>query len=181
MNKLKDKLQTLYVSLLFLLSQFQNICAINLSTLPEQINKIVVGDNRLPLYSNGSLQEVTEDDLKHTDIIPNFAFANCNNLVSVVIPNNIITIESYAFLGCRNLMDITLPTSLVEIQAYVFSNCSSLTDIYLYAIIPPVINYTDSELYKATIHVPVGSGDAYKSATNWSQLADQIVEDIVIE
>jgi hypothetical protein len=54
--------------------------------------------------------------------------------------------------------------------------------MYFKSTIPPTISHTTLIFSKTTIfHVPVGSGNAYKSATNWSQVASRIVEDIVIE
>jgi hypothetical protein len=57
--------------------------------------------------------------------------------------------------------------------------CKNLKNIYLKSTTPPTLGYNNHfGGSSATIHVPIGSGDAYRSATNWSQFADDIVEDI---
>ena len=66
-----------------------------------------------------------------------------------------------------------------DICDYAFAACSNLTDFYIKTINPPTLGYAG--ISSCVIHVPVGSGEAYKSATNWSIHADNIVEDIVVE
>jgi len=41
-----------------------------------------------------------------TETIDNFAFANCENLIKVVIPNSISSIGDYVFYGCEKLTEI---------------------------------------------------------------------------
>ena len=60
--------------------------------------------------------------------IANFAFSDCRNLTSVIIPDGVISIGS-AFSGCSSLTSIDLPDSVTSIGQAVFYNCSSLTSI----------------------------------------------------
>jgi hypothetical protein len=58
------------------------------------------------------------------------AFLNCTNLVTLIIGNNVTTIEAFAFQGCSSLTSVTFPTSsLTQIRAYAFQYCTSLTSI----------------------------------------------------
>ena len=57
------------------------------------------------------------------------AFANCNNLTSVIIPNSVISIGVYAFANCSMLKNIIIPNSVASISEYAFENCRSLTNI----------------------------------------------------
>jgi uncharacterized repeat protein (TIGR02543 family) len=41
--------------------------------------------------------------------IPERAFANCEKLIQVILPNSVSTVESEAFTGCPNLQRITVP------------------------------------------------------------------------
>lgn len=83
--------------------------------------------------------------------IPNQAFANCEKLVSVILPENVKSIGENAFsysgidsivlpdglesLGsrvffqCQNLTSVNIPTSLKHIPAYCFSYCKALPQL----------------------------------------------------
>ena len=92
---------------------------------------------------------------------------------------SVTTIYSSAFSYCTNLTSVTIPDSVTIIVGSTFNYCTNLTDIYLHPSTPPTLGILTIPS-TTTIHVPVGSGDAYKSATNWSSFADKIVEDIEI-
>ena len=53
------------------------------------------------------------------------------DIIDVIIPEGVTTIEKKAFENCRELKSITLPDSLLEIQEYAFSDCTSLESITL--------------------------------------------------
>ena len=200
---LKNKLQNIYNQLFSLLTLLKIINIKNLSFLPNQINKIIIGENKIFLYLNKTIKKVTENDLSGVTSIDINAFNNCTNLTDITIPNSVTRINANAFTNCTSLTNITIPNSVTSIGIGAFTNCTSLTDItipnsvtsigndafwfcrnltdiYMYPIIPPTLGSTIFLLDDITIHVPIGSGDAYKNATNWSAYADQIVEDIEI-
>ena len=132
-------------------------------------------------------------------------FSECSALTSVVIPDRVTSIGAGAFSECSALTSINIPDSVTSISNYIFENCSSLAELIIPANVkeigfralligsptnkatitmkpttPPTIDSTafiTSKLNK--IIVPVGCGDAYKSATNWSALADYIEEESV--
>lgn len=154
---LKESLQNIRDNLSHVLSQFRNICLKQLNNLPSKIEEIVIGENKILSYANGSIDEITENDLRNVTSINNYAFYYCDNLITVTVPKNIIAIGFDAFYGCNNLINI-----------------------YLYPIIPPTLDGSTTIPSTTIIHVPIGSGNAYKSATNWSSYASNIVEDIEI-
>ena len=92
--------------------------------------------------------------------------------------NGVTIIDDGTFSGCTSLTSITIPNGVTSIGRNAFYNCTSLTDIYLNPTTPPPLGNTGAMPYTTTIHVPIGSGDAYKSATNWSYHSDRIVADI---
>lgn len=51
------------------------------------------------------------------------AFANCECLASVVIPDNITVLGNYSFSGCSNLTKAVLPATMTKIGSGVFSGC----------------------------------------------------------
>lgn len=129
----------------------------NLYEVPMVIGE--VGEiNRLKYAVERDIIEITENDLMGATSIVGYAFYFCSSLISVTIPNSVTSIGYSAFWNCVNL-----------------------ANIYLKSSTPPILNSTDSIPNTATIHVPIGSGDAYKNTTNWSSHADRIVEDIVVE
>lgn len=113
--------------------------------------------------------------------ISDYAFRGCSGLKYVNIPNSATTIRQYAFYGCTGLTKMTIPSGVTSLGSYAFYNCTGITDIYFYSTTPPTAGNATSVPPNATIHVPVGCGDIYKNATNWSGWSNRIVDDIVIE
>lgn len=57
------------------------------------------------------------------------AFAGCNLLTSITIPNGVTTIEMGAFYRCEYLTEITLPESVTTIGEQAFGACTSIKSI----------------------------------------------------
>ena len=96
-------------------------------------NPLYVSENAR-LYVNGELlTEVTASDFGSGDDriteIPNYAFRNQSQLVSVTIPDFVTSIGSYVFFNCSSLQSITIPSGVTSIGSYAFRDCSSLQSI----------------------------------------------------
>ncbi|MBR5395991.1 MAG: leucine-rich repeat domain-containing protein, partial [Bacteroidaceae bacterium] len=114
--------------------------------------------------------------------ISSFAFSGCSSLTSVTIPNSVTSIGSYAFCGCSGLTSVTIGSSVQMIgyegdryRGYTFANCQELTDVYCYAEnVPSTRNdaFEDSYIENATLHVPAGSVEKYKSTAPWSSFGN---------
>ena len=77
-------------------------------------------------YKHKELQKI---NLPETLVyIGDAAFAE-SGLITVKIPNNVVSIGSNAFSGCEALETVTLPSNLSQIERYTFSRCSNLKDI----------------------------------------------------
>lgn len=61
--------------------------------------------------------------------IGEFAFSDCFDLTSVVIPDCVTEIGIYAFSDCNSIESIVLPKNLTEINEGVFEGLESLTSI----------------------------------------------------
>ena len=165
------------------------------------------GGNKLAELMNGTLTELTAQDLEGATQIRLEAFADQKNLLSVEIPGSVKTIASRAFNGCSSLSTLVLNEGLEEIGTsafygsalhefvvpstvnLVYSNictldfdCDWKLTVKMLPVTPPRANITSttSRIFRIydveKIIVPVGSGNAYKTASNWSYFADLIVE-----
>lgn len=101
------------------------------------------GDFELYLNSDGTYRILSLLNRQATDIvipsayndtsivsIGQSAFRNCENIVSVTIPDGITAIGYSAFYGCSNLTSITIPDTVTTIDSYAFEGCGKLTSIY---------------------------------------------------
>ena len=58
--------------------------------------------------------------------IGDYAFYECNNLLTVTGGSKLEKIGSYVFKYCTKLKDITLPSSIKEVGSSIFDECTSL-------------------------------------------------------
>ena len=56
-------------------------------------------------------------------------FENCTGLTSVTISDGVTSIGKYAFQGCSGLISITIPNSVTSMGSCAFSGCTGLTKI----------------------------------------------------
>ena len=135
----------------------------------------------------------------YKDEIPDYAFFNCSNLISITTPdsvtsigkmafyycdsltsvtigNGVTSIGSYAFSDCTSLTSVTIGNSVTSIGVWAFEYCSSLTSVYCKPTTPPMIEdyMFNNNVPAKRIYVPRNSVDAYKSAEYWSEYADYI-------
>lgn len=126
-----------------------------------------------------------------TTIIGNSAFSHCSNLRSIEIPNSvttigkaafqytsipsvtigesITTIEDYTFRGCDDLKSLTIGSATTKIGDDAFYKCDALNVINSLNPIPPTLSspFENKVYIDATLNVPIGAGEAYKSADGW--------------
>jgi len=100
----------------------------------------------------------------------------CNtSLTSINIPNSVATIGMGAFAGCHAMTALTIGSGITSIGDSAFNVCSGLTSITINATVPPTIGvFTFVKTNNAPIYVPSSAVETYKTATNWSDLADRI-------
>ena len=63
--------------------------------------------------------------------IPENAFGNCAELISVKLPSTLKSIGNFAFYGCVKLTELDIPDGVTSLGAGVFRNCYSLTRVTL--------------------------------------------------
>lgn len=117
-------------------------------TIPDNITSIGLGAfNETEFYKNpdnwrnntlyiGKYLIETELDLSGdysvedgTKLIADGAFRQCKKLISVTIPNSVISIGQWAFSDCSGLASINIPDSVTSIDYGAFDGCTNLTSI----------------------------------------------------
>ena len=74
-------------------------------------------------------EEPEEDEYPSYRTIGIMAFAGCESLENIVIPETFKTIGNYAFADCTKLNSVTLNDGLKNIGSAAFNNCTSLSEI----------------------------------------------------
>ena len=131
--------------------------------------------SKIAQRAEGSLTEITANDLEGVETIIDSAFRNCASVTSIEIPDNVKSINQNAFLSCTNVRCIRCgDNSLLEsIAVGAFNWCSNLSKVYLPPNPPMLENVSAFNNIKADCVFyckTQASLDAYKKATNWSTL-----------
>lgn len=73
--------------------------------------------------------------------LPNNAFNNCESLVSITLPDNIMALGTDIFNNCKALQEIALPDGIESIPERAFQNCQSLKSITIPSSVTSIGNY----------------------------------------
>ncbi len=120
------------------------------------------------------------------------AFHSCSGLTSVVIGNSVTLIGSGAFYKCSGLTSVVIPNSVTSIYRSAFAYCSGLTSVVIGNSVTNIENsafdgddltnvtsmithpfhisndtFTNNTYFNATLNVPDGTTDLYKSREGW--------------
>lgn len=117
------------------------------------------------------------ESLQHV-VVPNSvidmgrcAFHWCTNLKTAVIGNSVQLIHDYAFQYCYQLTDVVIGSSVRQLNIKAFYDCYSLVNITCMAPEPPAMyawySFYDTNYGNATLYVPGGSMEAYKTHEIW--------------
>ena len=107
------------------------------------------------------------------------AFRYCTSLKSILLPDGLERIGASAFFGCTGICHFVLPASINYIDQQVFNrnvDLGTMEYFIINAITPPVLfgsnafDHTDN----CPLYVPDSSVTAYKTAQNWTRLANRI-------
>ena len=104
-------------------------------------------------------------------------FRDCTSLTEISdIPDTCYEIGGDCFNGCSSLKSLNVGSGVTQILYSAFRNCISMKSLFIKTAIPPMLGNDAFTNNPCKIYVPVGSGAAYKAATNWSVWASRIYE-----
>ena len=108
--------------------------------------------------------------------IPNAMFNTCYNLQTVTIPSTVTSLGSNSFYHCFSLQALTIPSGVTSIGGNAFYNCYSMKEYHFLSVLPPTLgsNVFYGIQPNTKIYVPEQSVDVYKGASNWSTYANYI-------
>ncbi len=103
-------------------------------------------------------------------------FAGCTTLMSVVLPQGLLTISAHAFEGCTALASVTFGDSLTSIGNNAFYNCSALTSVVLPDTVTTIGQYGFSQCKSMTeIHLPASLKKVDKFVLYGNDVLDNVV------
>ena len=73
--------------------------------------------------------------------VSNYAFANCSNIQSITLGQNVSAIGSWAFQGCSSFETINIPDIVTVLNVGTFSGCTSLKEIIIKPQMTSINNY----------------------------------------
>ena len=126
-------------------------------------------------FAEGSLTELTADDLFGIESIVYYAFGQCYSLEVVELPDSVKKIGISAFVGCKELKEVSFGenSKINVIESNAFDWCVELSKVCLPKIPPTLVNVNAFQNIKTTCTFYCKSQEslnAYKAAANWSTL-----------
>ena len=100
-----------------------------------------------------------------------------------VIPNGIESIEMDAFADCENLTSVIIPNSVSKIGGWAFRGCSALTSITNYRSAPQIIDnyvFQDIDLSHCKLYVLKESVNLYMIVDVWREFGEIIGVDALL-
>ncbi len=133
--------------------------------------------NENEIYANSLKKMIIGSDVS---TLTNYCFSGYSSLGKVEIKNGVSSFASGCFSNNGSLTIVTIPESVSSIYYQSFVYCRALKEVHIKRDVPPYVSNSNIFLGTPTdmiIFVPVGTLEAYKTATNWSKYADQMVEE----
>ena len=149
----------------------------------NMLNKAIIGKNvdSISAYTFnrcfGIKSIVLPNGVKN---IGNSSIYYCQSLTSITIPDSVLSLGSGAFSMCSSLASLTIPDSVTSIGNSAFSYCYGIKEYHFLSSTPPTLggtNVSEDISSDCIIYVPVGSAEAYKTATNWTTYSQYIQEE----
>ena len=125
-------------------------------------------DNVVDTYTFSTTGEHTvKYTLTDNTNINRIAFYYCE-MISMIIPNSVTSIDAGAFSDCSSLTSVTIPNSVTSIGEEAFSNCNSLASV----IIKDGVTSIDSKAFSSCPHL-----NSVTIGTGITSIGDSVFED----
>ena len=111
------------------------------------------------VYKDFSENKISKNLIKEVSGI------DISDIISVVIPNSVTSIEEKAFSGCKGLTSVTIPNSVTSIGENAFYDCSGLTSV---TIGNSVTNIGDGAFRSCSGLTSVTIGNSVTSIGAWA-------------
>lgn len=111
-----------------------------------------------------------------TNFRNNSGFGGLRSLYTISLPETLTTIAYYA-CAYSYLYTLTIPPLVTSMSKESLQSSNNLQHLYMKPLTPPALAGTFA-FFPSTciIHVPTGTLEAYQTATNWANYADQMQE-----
>ena len=118
-------------------------------------------------------ESITYDGKQYTVTeVGEYAFAECGELLQVILPGTITKIGARAFNECSELRSVLIPTNVSTIGNYAFNRCSKLFMLCCQPILPPEFegNYVFSGVEKSSVIIfgPMHFYEEYQRVSQWA-------------
>lgn len=118
-----------------------------------------------PAKVSNVLLEAKIEFLKYMSTVRNSMFKDCDKLINLDIPDNILEVNSHAFANCQNLKTIHLGDNIKSIGPYAFVYCTQLEDIN----IPDKVEYiSDNAFLRCSCLPEIVISDSVHSIGNFT-------------
>jgi len=107
------------------------------------------------------------------------AFYACFLLPEIKIPEGVVSVGDDAYVACRSATTITIPASVKSIGQRCFYGCEIVESIFANGTTPPEAGwaaFADINMSNCAVYVPDGSVESYKTAEEWSEFANILLE-----
>ena len=74
-----------------------------------------------PFYGKTSIKKITMSN--YVSVLPDWIFAECSALNTLILSNSLTQINQGAFLNCSNLKNVEIPNSVITIAKQAFGGC----------------------------------------------------------
>lgn len=97
----------------------------------EQIKRVTVNDGVTTIGAHAFRDyDIVSAEISETvTSIEDYAFANCHNLVDIVLPDGLKTIGKCTFVDCVSLRTVVVPDSVKRIGSQAFFGCKNLSTV----------------------------------------------------